>query len=46
MEQENKFGQFKATRFTVLIGVVSLVLLIAFGAWEYLQSKLDNQLCG
>lgn len=42
MEQENKFGQFKATRFTVLIGVVSLVLLIAFGAWEYLQSKLDK----
>ncbi len=42
MEQENKFGQFKATRFTVLIGIVSLVLLIAFGTWEYLQSKLDK----
>ncbi len=42
MDHENKFGQFKATRYTVLIGVVSLVLLIAFGAWEYLQSKLDK----
>lgn len=42
MDHENKFGQFKATRYTVLIGIVSLVLLLTFGAWEYLQSKLDK----
>lgn len=42
MDQEKNSGQFKATRTTVIIGVVALIVLLAVGAWEYVQSKLNK----
>ena len=42
MDNENYSGRLKATRMTVLIGITVLILLLAVGAWEYVQSKLDK----
>ena len=42
MDQEKNSRQIKATRTTVIIGVIALIVLLAVGAWEYVQSKLNK----
>lgn len=42
MDNKKDFNQRKATRITVLIGVIALIVLIAVGVWQYVQAKLDK----
>lgn len=42
MDNNKDFRQRKATRTTVIIGVIVLIALIVVGVWQYVQSKLDK----